>query len=67
MMSYRYLIGYISESRHGQHILSKIFVRNKPIATSQDIEAIQFELQKECNAEKIILLSFSKMGYFDDL
>ena len=67
MLSYRYLVGYISESRHGQRILSKIISRNKQISTSKDIEEIQLELQKECNAEKIILLSFSKMGYFDDL
>ena len=64
MMPYRYLIGFISESKHGQNILSKILERNKPIATSQDIEAIQIELQRECNAEKVILLSFSKMGAF---
>ena len=65
MMSYRYLIGYISESRHGQHILLKILERNKLIATSQDIEEIQIGLQKDCKVDKFILISFSKLEGFD--
>lgn len=67
MFLHRYLIGYVSESKHGQHILNAIIERSKPISTSKDVEKIQSELQKDCNAEKIILLSFSKLEGFNDV
>lgn len=65
MMSYRYLIGYVAESRQGQHIVSATIDRIEPILTSKDIEKLQSYLQKECGAEKVTLLSFSKLKSVD--
>ena len=65
MLIYRYLIGYISESRQGQCIASKIISGNKPILNSKDIEEIQLWLQKDCGVQKIRILSFSKLEGLD--
>ena len=62
MMIHKYLIGYMSTSKHGTQT---IITRNKPILNLKDVEEIELWLQKDCGVEKIIVLSFSKLEGFD--
>lgn len=61
MTAYRYLIGYISESRQGQCIASATIAGGSPILNLKDIEEVERQLQKDFNARKIGVLSFSKL------
>lgn len=61
MMTYRYLIGYMTVSKHGtQQIVSAILDRSKPISTSKDIEDVEARLKADLDADKVALLSFSQ-------
>ena len=62
MMTYRYLISYMTISKHETHrIISKIVDRNKPILTSKDVEEIEKKLKAELDVSEVALLSFSHL------
>ena len=62
MMTYRYLVSYMTESIHGtQQIVSAIIARNKAILTSKDIQEAEEWLKKDTGVAKVGLLSFSKL------
>ena len=62
MITYRYLVGYITESKHGtQKMGASIIVRNKLILTVKDVEEVEAVLKKDFDVNKVILLSFSQL------
>lgn len=62
MITYRYLVGYITESKHGtQKMEASIIVRNKLILTVKDVEEVEAVLKKDFDVNKVILLSFSQL------
>lgn len=62
MMTYRYLVGYVTESKYGaQRIGASIIDRSKPIVTAKDVEEAETELKKDFDVDKVILLSFSEL------
>ena len=62
MMIHRYLIGYMTVSKHGtQQIVSAILDRSKPISTSKDIEDVEARLKTDLNVDKVVLLGFSPL------
>ena len=63
MMTYRYLLAYATSTGKEQIIGSTIVTLNKPIKTSADIDEITENLKKDFQADKVILLSFSKLGF----
>ena len=62
MMIHRYLIGYMTVSKHGtQQIASAILDRSKPISTSKDIEDVEARLKIDLDVDKVVLLGFSQL------
>lgn len=62
MMTYRYFIGYATESKHGAQCLEcSAITREKPISNMEDVKDIQDKLAKDLEKRRVILLSFSKL------
>ena len=62
MMTYHYLLGYMTETKYGtQQIHKSIFANDKQILTSEDVEEVEEFLRENWDVEKVILFSFSKL------